>query len=141
MESFTGHIENLEVGEDGSVRLGNVMCEIVHNIKVYSIGQSKVFIQCNEWGRLYNTQTGGEIGSSPVLRYDSIFYEEKGECLIVMGLPGDNVKYGLTALKFVENEKRYVVMASSGGISFARHSSSPTMRANRKSTKMYNLWW
>lgn len=124
MEPFSGWFEGLKIQRYGLLEMPNIqlLSEIIHNIAVYQISDSKILIRCHEWSRLYNTSNGAVLNTASSLRYDKFLFECAGECMLVLGMEG-YVNLGETALCIgdsgTDKDKRYIVRAMFGALSIA----------------------
>jgi hypothetical protein len=120
MKSFDGRVEGSSTNGLGRLVLGELHTEVVNNAKVYALGGSKILIACDEWRRIYNTETGAVLTSGPAAHYDQIVYRAKGESMIVLGLKESRIELGVTKLVPSESSHGFVVTALSGIFGFAR---------------------
>jgi hypothetical protein len=135
MKQFSGSITG-RLDAQGRLKMGNLYAEILHNVRAFDIGASKILIMSREWRRTYNTETGLVVDTGDKLAYQSLIFEDVGPCMVLLGYSDDFMELGVSKLRPDSRDKAeiesdspetafnfpgdsYIVAAAKGVVAFA----------------------
>jgi hypothetical protein len=142
MKLFSGSISG-RLDAQGRLKTGDLYAEILHNVRAFDIGGSKILITSKEWRRTYNTETGLVVDSGETLAYRSLIFEDAGPCMVLLGYSADFIELGVSKLRPDGRDKaeiesdtpetafnfpgdEYTIVAAKGLVAFASLVSSNT---------------